>query len=61
MDESAAIDRQRSASNEIRLVGRQKGRRVCDVPRGAHLVAQRHAENWTSISLYQKAMTLLPK
>ena len=38
MDEGTAIDWQCSAGNEIRLVGRQKKRRVCDVPRGAHLV-----------------------
>ena len=41
MDEGAAIDRQRNAGNEIRLIGRQKQRGVCDVPRRAHLVAQR--------------------
>ena len=40
VDERAAIDRQRNAGNEIRLIGRQKQRGVCDVPRGAHLVAQ---------------------
>jgi Peptidase family M20/M25/M40 len=32
VDEGAAIDRQRNAGNEIRLIGRQKQRGVCDVP-----------------------------
>src|SRR6516164_5669927 len=30
MDKRAAIDRQRNAGNEIRLIGRQKQRGVCD-------------------------------
>jgi Enoyl-(Acyl carrier protein) reductase len=41
VDEGAAINRQGNAGNEIRLIGRQKQRGVCDVPRRAHLVAQR--------------------